>query len=187
MPQILSGGCLCGNVKYEISGDLFMAAYCHCSMRRKAHGSAFRPRSLVWSKDFRWVQGNEAIGDYSSSPGVHRTFCRNCGSPLIAFSDQYPTIFNLPLGTLATWSPTSTRLLAGSGSRNGYPYGSNSTRDPSMCFSSRDGPRPSSIFPTNAAADSAGEVHHEAFDSMANVGWPERVGNRVGGLPERRA
>jgi hypothetical protein len=31
---------------------------------------------------------------------VHRTFCRNCGSPLIAFSDQYPTIFNLPLGTL---------------------------------------------------------------------------------------
>jgi hypothetical protein len=69
-------------------------------MCRKAHGSAFRPRSLVWAKDFQWVQGNEHICDYSSSPSVHRTFCRNCGSPLIAFSDDHPTIFNLPLGTL---------------------------------------------------------------------------------------
>jgi hypothetical protein len=87
-------------VRYQISGDLFMAAYCHCSMCRKAHGSAFRPRSLVWAKDFGWVQGNDSVADYISSPGVHRTFCRNCGSPLIAFSDQYPAIFNLPLGTL---------------------------------------------------------------------------------------
>ena len=97
---MLSGGCLCGEVRYEISGELFMAAYCHCSMCRKAHGSAFRPRSLVWAKDFTWVRGNDSIGDYISSPGVHRTFCRSCGSPLIAFSDQYPTILNLPLGTL---------------------------------------------------------------------------------------
>lgn len=100
MSRVLSGGCLCGGVKYEISGDLFMAAYCHCSMCRKAHGSAFRPRSLVWAKDFRWVHGDSSVAEYISSPGVHRTFCRNCGSPLIAFSDQYPTIFNLPLGTL---------------------------------------------------------------------------------------
>lgn len=88
MSRVLSGGCLCGSVKYEIDGDLFMAAYCHCSMCRRAHGSAFRPRSLVWAKDFRWVQGSESIADYTSSPSVHRTFCRNCGSPLIAFSDQ---------------------------------------------------------------------------------------------------
>ena len=100
MSRVLAGGCLCGSVRYEISGELFMAAYCHCSMCRKAHGSAFCPRSLVWAKDFCWVQGNDSVADYNSSPGVHRTFCRRCGSPLIAFSDQYPTIFNLPLGTL---------------------------------------------------------------------------------------
>ena len=100
MSRVLSGGCLCGRVKYQITGELFMAAYCHCSVCRKAHGSAFRPRSLVWAKDFTWVQGKDSVSDYASSPGAHRTFCRNCGSPLIAFSDQYPTIFNLPLGTL---------------------------------------------------------------------------------------
>jgi hypothetical protein len=100
MSRVLSGGCLCGNVRYEISGDLFMAAYCHCSMCRKAHASAFPPRSLVWAKDFQRTRGKESLADCSSSQGVHRTVCRNCGSPLIAFSDQYPTIFNLALGTL---------------------------------------------------------------------------------------
>jgi len=98
--RVLSGGCLCGQVKYQITGELFMAAYCHCSMCRKARGSAFRPRSLVWAKDFTWIRGEDSISDYTSSPGAHRTFCRNCGSPLIAFSDLYPTIFNLALGTV---------------------------------------------------------------------------------------
>jgi len=100
MSRILAGSCLCGGVRYKITGDLFMAAYCHCSMCRKAHGSAFRPRALVKAQDFAWTQGEELIADYSSSPGAHRLFCRNCGSPLVARSDDYPTILNLALGTL---------------------------------------------------------------------------------------
>jgi hypothetical protein len=100
MARTLHGSCLCGSLKYQIDGDLFMAAYCHCSMCRKAHGSAFRPRALVWSKDFQWLQGRELLRDYISSPGAHRAFCSKCGSPLIAYSDQYPTILNLALGTL---------------------------------------------------------------------------------------
>ena len=100
MSRALYGSCLCGSLKYQISGELFMAAYCHCSMCRKSHGSAFRPRALLWSKDFQWLQSRECLADYASSPGVHRMFCSKCGSPLIAYSNQYPTIFNLALGTL---------------------------------------------------------------------------------------
>jgi hypothetical protein len=100
MSRVLSGGCLCGRVQYRITGDLFMAAYCHCSMCRKAHGSAFKPRALVRAEHFQWLQGEEWGADYRSSPGAHRTFCRNCGSPLIARSDEYPTMYNLALGTL---------------------------------------------------------------------------------------
>jgi hypothetical protein len=100
MSRVLSGGCLCGRVQYRITGDLFMAAYCHCSMCRKAHGSAFRPRALVRAEQFQWLQGEEWVADYCSSPGAHRMFCRNCGSPLIARSDEYPTMYNLALGTL---------------------------------------------------------------------------------------
>jgi hypothetical protein len=100
MEQMISGSCLCSGVKYRITGQLFMAAYCHCSMCRKAQGSAFRPRALVRAEHFQWLQGKELITEYISSPAAHRTFCRNCGSPLIAYSDDYPAVFNIALGTL---------------------------------------------------------------------------------------
>ncbi len=69
-------------------------------MCRKAHGSAFRARALVLAEDFHWLSGENLITDYSSSPGVHRTFCHTCGSPLIAYSDEHRHVLNLALGTL---------------------------------------------------------------------------------------
>jgi len=100
MSQELRGSCLCGRMAYRITGELFMAAYCHCSMCRKAHGSAFRSRALVKAGNFEWLAGRQLLTDYVSSPGVHRTFCGVCGSPLIAYSDERPDLFNLALGTL---------------------------------------------------------------------------------------
>ena len=100
MKRVLSGGCLCGGVRYQITGELFMAAYCHCSMCRKAHGAAFRPRALVLARHFMWTKGEDLISDYSSSVGAHRMFCKNCGSPLVARGDQHPAILNVALGTL---------------------------------------------------------------------------------------
>jgi hypothetical protein len=57
---------------------------CHCSMCRKAQGSAFRSRAAVKSAEFEFVQGEELITFYESSPGNHRGFCRVCGSPIYA-------------------------------------------------------------------------------------------------------
>jgi len=37
----LQGGCLCGGIRYEISGPLTEAGNCHCSMCRRFHGAAF--------------------------------------------------------------------------------------------------------------------------------------------------
>jgi hypothetical protein len=100
MEPSLTGSCLCGAIAYRITGQLFMAAYCHCSMCRKAHGSAFRPRALVRSEHFAWDRGRELLTDYASSPGVHRTFCSRCGSPLVSYSDEHPAVLNLALGTI---------------------------------------------------------------------------------------
>ena len=81
---MLRGSCLCGGVRYEITGPLSSALNCHCSMCRKAHGAAFRSRARVRATDFRWVQGEELVTYYESSPGNHRGFCRACGSPLLS-------------------------------------------------------------------------------------------------------
>ena len=100
MNRVVSGGCLCGGAKFRIDGELFMAANCHCSMCRKAHGAAFRPGALVKTEQFSWVRGEDLVKDYKSSPGMHRMFCRNCGSPLIARSDAHAGIIGVSLGTL---------------------------------------------------------------------------------------
>ncbi|MHB8116537.1 MAG: GFA family protein [Acidithiobacillus ferrivorans] len=96
---MLHGSCLCGGVKYEISGELSGALNCHCSICRKAHGAAFRSRASVDASDFRWVQGEELVTSFESSPGNHRGFCRVCGSPLLSHFDQNPSVFGLPLLT----------------------------------------------------------------------------------------
>lgn len=80
----ISGGCLCGSVRYEISGPFKMAGHCHCSMCRKSHGAAFVTWGMVDPDQFHWTSGEEFIEAYESSPGRGRCFCRKCGSPLAA-------------------------------------------------------------------------------------------------------
>ena len=96
----LRGSCLCGGVRYEITGPLNGALNCHCSMCRKAHGAAFRSRARVKADDFRWVQGAELVTYYESSSGNHRGFCRVCGSPLLSRFDHDARYYGLPLGAL---------------------------------------------------------------------------------------
>jgi hypothetical protein len=69
-------------------------------MCRKAHGAAFRSRAGVRAADFRWVSGEELLTWYESSPGNHRGFCRQCGSPMLSRFDFNRSVYGLPLGAL---------------------------------------------------------------------------------------
>ena|SRR5215831_10611024 len=64
-------------------GPLSHLLNCHCSKCRKQHGAAFRSRARVRVEDFRWLQGEELVSYYESSPGFHRGFCSRCGSPIV--------------------------------------------------------------------------------------------------------
>ena len=97
---MLRGSCLCGGVRYEITGPLTGALNCHCSMCRKAHGAAFRSRARVRAADFRWIQSEDLVSYYESSPGNHRGFCRVCGSPLLSRFVRDASSYGLPLGAL---------------------------------------------------------------------------------------
>ena len=96
----LEGSCLCGGIRYEIDGPLGRVVNCHCSMCRKATGAAFRTRARVPTAAFRWVQGEELVSGYDSSPNETRTFCRVCGATLPTFFRDRPGELGLPLGTL---------------------------------------------------------------------------------------
>jgi hypothetical protein len=76
------GSCLCGAVRYEFDAVPEYAGHCHCKMCRKAHGAAFGSYAIVPGDRFRFTSGSEDVAEYASSPGIARTFCRHCGSPL---------------------------------------------------------------------------------------------------------
>jgi rhodanese-related sulfurtransferase len=98
---MIRGSCLCGGVKYQINGLLSHARHCHCSMCRKAQGAAFRSRASAKATEFEWLQGENLVTFYESSPGNHRGFCRACGSPVVTkFSDAKSEYCGVPLGPL---------------------------------------------------------------------------------------
>ena len=81
--SLIRASCLCGGVRYAITGPLIGPSNCHCSMCRKQQGAAFRSRARVRIADFNWVQGEGLVKYYESSPGTYRGFCSTCGSPII--------------------------------------------------------------------------------------------------------
>ena len=96
---MIRGSCLCGQIKYELSGDVEFINNCHCSMCRKVHGAAFGSFLHAGSEGFRWAAGEGLVERYQSSPGNVRAFCRVCGSnmPVLEDRDNHVTI---PAGTL---------------------------------------------------------------------------------------
>ena len=96
-----SGSCLCGAVKYEIRGDIGPAFYCHCSRCRKASGSAFASNGVVAADDFVITAGQEALKSFVADSGLRRSFCGNCGSPIISQREGVPQV-RVRLGTLDT-------------------------------------------------------------------------------------
>jgi hypothetical protein len=89
---MLTGSCLCGRVRYEIDGPMLVMGYCHCANCRKFTGSAFSAGGRVAAESFRWMEGEDLVQRYESSPGVHRCFCRHCGSSLASMPEGMPHV-----------------------------------------------------------------------------------------------
>lgn len=104
------GSCLCGKVRYVIDGELGPIVYCHCSMCRKAQGSAYATNAPVDASTFHVASGADALTDYATPDGKHRVFCRHCGSPLISRLDSDPDTVRIRIGTLDT--PIAARPVA---------------------------------------------------------------------------
>lgn len=101
---MLSGGCLCGAVRYQLETVLGPFELCHCARCRKATGSAFASMVGVATKGFKIIQGVEHVRAFrlpvvERPPGYSVFFCDQCGSPL---PDPVPQgdWFEIPAGSL---------------------------------------------------------------------------------------
>jgi hypothetical protein len=106
---MIEGSCLCGAVRYRIDGELGPLVCCHCSMCRKAQGSAFAVNAPVPANAFRIVQGEGALRAFRSSPQKERVFCGTCGSPIYSRRDGAADV-RIRVGTVD--SPVPSRPTA---------------------------------------------------------------------------
>jgi hypothetical protein len=84
-----AGGCLCGNVRYRVSGPLRDVVNCHCAMCQKLHGS-FGAHSKAKNSDIN-ITENRGLKWYRSSNIARRGFCQDCGSSLFWKPDEQDT------------------------------------------------------------------------------------------------
>ena len=92
-----TGSCLCGAVRYEVTGTLRIVVECHCAMCRKTHGHigayTATPKGsmrLVEARDLKW---------YRSSENGRRGFCSECGGTLF-FEPANKDYIAIAAGTL---------------------------------------------------------------------------------------
>jgi hypothetical protein len=96
---VIRGSCLCGDVRFEITGKVSGIGQCHCSLCRKASGTASNAVVLTAARSFRWVRGEDLAQRWEQPIGRGNAFCRVCGSPLPGLHPN-GKIFWVPVGLL---------------------------------------------------------------------------------------
>ena len=94
MSQLLTGGCLCGTLRYECQYKPKAVTYCHCDDCRKANGCAFNICVEVDADILKIVSGRVKGYTKTADSGnkITREFCPECGSPLFTRSNAHSRV-----------------------------------------------------------------------------------------------
>ncbi|MBX2879653.1 MAG: GFA family protein [Granulosicoccus sp.] len=84
MSKLVNGGCFCGAIRYEITGEAEITLFCFCKDCQKITGTDGYAGYMVKNGDFALVKGSPSIHKKTSKEGriVERHFCGTCGSNL---------------------------------------------------------------------------------------------------------
>ncbi len=95
---MITGGCFCGAIRYEIEDGDYPVANCHCSMCRRTSGAPFVTWLVAPASRFRYTSGEPRIL-HSSEKGT-RYFCERCGTPLVCITADHPDNVDVTTGSL---------------------------------------------------------------------------------------
>jgi hypothetical protein len=94
----MTGRCFCRAITFEVTGPPRMVVHCHCESCRRSTSSPVATFLIVNKTDFKYTRGEPKV--FASSPGVKRSFCGRCGSPLAYETEQRPKHTDLYVATL---------------------------------------------------------------------------------------
>lgn len=104
-----TGGCLCGQVRYEARGEPIYAGHCYCADCRKASGSGFIP-FMGFPADAMRFSGETRMSRWPVASGREavRNFCPECGGLVFGGEvglDQQHTVYAGSLDNPSSFSP----------------------------------------------------------------------------------
>lgn len=98
MPELHTGGCLCGAIRYRIAEAPLRTGICHCLTCQKFASAPSLPFTVFPAATFVFETGEPV--DFASSPGVVRAFCGRCGTGLTYRNDRQPGALDVMTITL---------------------------------------------------------------------------------------
>lgn len=95
------GGCSCGAVRYECTGDPVIMGNCHCRDCQRASGGAYTPVLGVPRSTVK-ITGEVKYYESKADSGriAKRGFCPNCGSSLFGLPPSFPDLIALAASSL---------------------------------------------------------------------------------------
>jgi|SRR5262245_51876507 len=102
MPTPFTGGCACGAIRYECTGEPLFSLNCHCRDCQRETGSAFAPVLGVAKTAFTITHGSPRYFALTADSGqtTRRAFCASCGSPLFGLPGSAPDLVTLRVGSV---------------------------------------------------------------------------------------
>ena len=104
----LTGSCLCGGVRFEVTEPFERVAACHCESCKKLSGAGGTVSGRVRTDAIRLLAGEDLIKSFQPTEGSTKTFCSECGSNL--FGAGWPESENTSVRLSALDEPYEGRI-----------------------------------------------------------------------------
>jgi hypothetical protein len=95
---ILTGGCNCGGVRFEVTEPLVSASYCHCTRCQRRTGTSSSAQARIAPGSLRILAGEELIRSWDPPDGFSKFFCGECGSALWSRNPADHDVMSVRLG-----------------------------------------------------------------------------------------
>jgi hypothetical protein len=97
---MLTGSCMCGTVRFEVSEPFVTAGYCHCRRCQRRSGTLWTLNGSVPASGFRLVAGADSLTTWQPPDGRPKSFCRICGGHVFSGDPAADELVGVRFGAL---------------------------------------------------------------------------------------
>ena len=94
----LTGGCMCGGVRFEVTEPPVSAVSCHCTRCQRRTGTASSLSARLAPGSLTILQGEDLLRAWTPPDGFAKVFCSECGSGLWSQSVSDPELISVRFG-----------------------------------------------------------------------------------------